>query len=87
MRLSEYDNHELLNAANYAFWCNDVKFAFYLMDEIALRIAEEHPPNVSKLESQVQKGAKETCATDKGPAGRYEIDDDSICAVAERGRE
>ena len=87
MRLSDYDNHELLSAADWAFWCNDMRFAAYLMDEIALRVTQEHPPNVSKLESPVQKGAKETGAAYQRPAGRYEIDDDSFSAVAERGRE
>jgi hypothetical protein len=63
MRLWEYNTVELLEAAQWAHWCNDDRFAKYLMEEIAERIMEEHPPNEQKLESEIEESAEEAEAS------------------------
>jgi hypothetical protein len=81
MKFWKYSNIELLQAAETAHWCNDQKFADYIMEELAHRIVEEHPPDVERLEIEFEEGSEET-----GPA--YEVasrEDDNDSWRFERG--
>ena len=70
MKLWQYDNIELLHAAAMAHWMDDQKFVDCVMEELALRIMEEHPPDVPRyegdtfdgegLENEVEEGPEET---------------------------
>jgi hypothetical protein len=81
MKFWKHSNIELLQAAEMAHWYNDQKLADYIMEELAHRIVEEHPPDVERLEIEFEEGSEET-----GPA--YEVasrEDDNDSWRFERG--
>lgn len=45
MKLYQYDDFELLQMAQMAFWLDDYKFANTVIREVATRVTEEHPPD------------------------------------------
>lgn len=81
MQLWQYNNRELLQTAEMAHWMNDERWANYVMEELALRIIEEHPPDGERMEIEIEEGSKETGSADE----ERETDYDSLCF--ERGRD
>lgn len=80
MRLSEYTTAELMDAATWANYSYDERFAQYLMEEIATRVAEEHPPDGEIMESEFEEGSEEA----ETPYRRkFEADDDRHCVRGE----
>lgn len=77
--LDQYTNAELLECAGWMYWCNDERYAWYVMETLALRIVEEHPPD-EKLESKFKEGPKKAGSTDENPAraSGAETDHDSL---------
>lgn len=74
MRLYEYTNEELIDAAQWASYCGDARFANYLMEEIVERVIQEHPPDGQELEIEFEEGSEEAEAA---PESFRETDYDS----------
>jgi hypothetical protein len=78
MRLDECSTRELIQSAELAFWLNDVAWSNYLMEEAAIRIMEEHPPDVERLESEIEEDPEEDFASIKGEGRKINYDSDGL---------